>query len=68
MTAPIPGVINAVKVKAGDQVKAGDELFVLEAMKMNNSIRAPKAGTVANVYVNVGEQVKHGQPLMDYAD
>ncbi|ABU57066.1 biotin/lipoyl-containing protein [Roseiflexus castenholzii] len=62
--APIPGVILAVRVKPGDQVTAGQEVCVLEAMKMQNSIRAKQSGVVSAVYVSDGQHVKHHQPLM----
>ncbi len=66
--APIPGVILSVAVCAGATVKAGQELCVLEAMKMKNAIRATRAGVIANIYVSEGDHVKHGQVLVDYAD
>ncbi|MCS6839279.1 MAG: biotin/lipoyl-containing protein [Roseiflexaceae bacterium] len=62
--APIPGVILAVRVKPGDRVTAGQEVCILEAMKMQNSIRAKHSGVVAAVYVSDGQHVKHHQPLM----
>jgi len=67
VTAPIPGVIINVAVKAGDTVKLGQELCMLEAMKMKNPIRATKEGKIASVMVNVGDHVKHGQTLLEYA-
>lgn len=66
--APIPGVIISVSVKAGDKVTFGQELCVLEAMKMKNIIRANRAGTVAAVCVAAGDQVRHGQALVEYTD
>ena len=65
--APIPGVIQEVNVKAGQTVKKGDVLFVLEAMKMKNNITAMHDGTVASVSVSKGDSVTHGQVLMTYA-
>lgn len=62
--APIPGVIVAVKVKPGDRVAVGQELCVLEAMKMQNVIRSRQAGFVATVDIAEGQQVKHHQPLL----
>ena len=67
VTAPIPGVIQEVNVKAGQTVKKGDVLFVLEAMKMKNNITALHDGKVASVNVNKGDSVTHGQVLMTYA-
>jgi biotin carboxyl carrier protein len=66
--APIPGVILGVAVCAGATVKVGQELCVLEAMKMKNSIRSTRDGVIANVYVSTGDHVKHGQVLIDFAD
>jgi len=67
VTAPIPGVIQEVKVQAGQSVKKGDVLFVLEAMKMKNNITAMHDGKVASVNVSKGDSVTHGQTLMTYA-
>jgi biotin carboxyl carrier protein len=66
--APIPGVILTVAVCAGATVKAGQELCVLEAMKMKNAIRSTRVGTIANIYVAEGDHVKHGQVLVDFVD
>ncbi len=66
--APIPGVILSVAVKPGDTVKSGQELCLLEAMKMKNAIRANRDGKIANVLVASGETVRHGQVLMEFAD
>lgn len=62
--APIPGVVLSVKVKSGDRVTVGQEVCVLEAMKMQNSIRARQAGIVAVVHVADSQHVKHHQPLL----
>ena len=62
--APMPGNILDVKVKAGDSVKAGDVLVILEAMKMENEIVAPQDGTVASVNVNKGDTVNSGDVLV----
>ncbi len=62
--APMPGTIVQVKVKPGDQVEAGQELCVLEAMKMNNSIRATQPGQVAEVCVVIKQSVQHGDVLI----
>jgi biotin carboxyl carrier protein len=65
--APIPGIINKISIQVGAEVEYGQELCVLEAMKMNNLIRAPKAGTIAVIYISEGKQVKHGDILMEFA-
>ncbi len=64
--APIPGVIVSIAVQPGAQVQPGDELLVLEAMKMKNVIRATRIGTIAAVHVSPGQQVKHHDPLISY--
>jgi len=68
ISAPIPGVIIEVAVKAGDRVVYGQELCVLEAMKMKNSIRANRDGTIQEILVSNGDQVKHGQILIRFQD
>lgn len=65
--APIPGVIVSLAVKPGDRVEPGQELCVLEAMKMKNAIRAPRAGQIAAVHINVGEHMRHHELLFEYA-
>ena len=64
VNAPMPGNILKVNVKAGDAVKEGQCLCVLEAMKMENEIMAPKAGTVTQVLVSKGSTVDTGAPLV----
>lgn len=66
VTAPLPGVVIAIKVKAGETVGVGQELLVIEAMKMKNIIRANRAGKIATIAVNVGETVQHHDLLIDY--
>lgn len=67
VAAPMPGVILRLAVAPGAQVRRGQDLAVLEAMKMENLIRAPRDGTIAEVCVAAGQQVAHGQPLLRYA-
>ena len=64
VTAPMPGNILKVNVTAGQAVKEGDVLCVLEAMKMENEILAPKAGTVTSVAVSKGSTVDTGAALV----
>ena len=64
VTAPMPGTILKVNVKVGEAVKAGTVLCVLEAMKMENEIMAPKAGTVTQVLATKGGSVDTGAPLV----
>jgi len=63
IAAPMTGKILSVKVKKGDQVKLDQVICVLEAMKMENEITAPKAGTIREVYVSEGSSVSEGEPL-----
>ncbi|MDP9442806.1 MAG: biotin/lipoyl-binding protein, partial [Actinomycetota bacterium] len=63
VTAPMPGSVLSVAVRAGDRVAAGDTLAVLEAMKMELALKAPYAGVVAHGDVRAGEQVTLGQTL-----
>ena len=65
--APIPGSIARVLVEPGAQVQAGQPLLVLEAMKMDNPINAPRAGTVERVNVVVGQSVALGVVLLEIA-
>ena len=64
VNAPMPGNILKVNVQNGQAVKAGEVLVVLEAMKMENEIMAPKAGTVTQVLVSKGSTVDTGAPLV----
>ena len=66
VTAPLPGVIKSVAVRPGQQVSPGDELLVIEAMKMDNIIRASRDGTVETIYVSEGHQVAYGERLLEY--
>ena len=66
--APIPGNIVAVNVKSGDKVTVGQELCVLEAMKMRNAIRSGRSGTISAVHVAVGKTVLHNDLLFEFAD
>ena len=63
VTAPMPGDIVQIHVQAGQAVKAGDPLCVLDAMKMKNTIHAPQDGRVAAVAVNDGQSVEYGVTL-----
>ncbi len=63
INAPMPGTILDVKVSVGDQVKKGQVLMILEAMKMENEIMAPADGTVTSVGVTKGTAVESGTAL-----
>ena len=62
--SPLPGVILDIKVKEGDEVKKGQTLIILEAMKMENSINADKDGKVTAINVSKGESVLEGTDLV----
>lgn len=64
VTSPLPGVIIAIKVNVGDVVKAGQEVAVLEAMKMENSIEATHDGTVTAINVSKGDSILEGAPVV----
>lgn len=64
VTAPMPGKIVKIVASVGQAVNAGDTLLILEAMKMQNEISAPKAGTVKSFAVNAGDSVKPGQAMV----
>ena len=63
ITAPMPGTILGVNVKEGEQVKAGQPIFVLEAMKMESDITAPVSGVVRGIAVSKGAAVEAGKLL-----
>ena len=65
--APMPGTILSVKVSVGQQVKKGDTVAVLEAMKMENEIPAPQDGTVSSVDVSNGATVETGATIVTLA-
>ena len=66
--APIPGVILTVAVQPGTSVTPGQELCVLEAMKMRNPICSGRAGIIQTVHVTAGKHVQHREVLMEFAD
>ena len=63
ITAPMPGTILAVNVSAGQAVKKGEVLMILEAMKMENEIMCPRDGVVASVHTSKGSAVESGALL-----
>ncbi len=64
VTCPMAGRVVAVSVQVGQTVKEGEQLMVLEAMKMNNYIYAPHDGKISAVFVRVGDAVEEGQLLV----
>ena len=68
ISAPMPGRIVLVKVKDGDKVEAGQELLVIEAMKMELSLKAPQATTIASVHAKAGDFVEADAVLVRFAE
>jgi len=66
--SPMPGTIIAVPVSEGDVVQEGDKVVILESMKMENELRAPRDGVVTHVKVEPGVGVEKGQPLVVISD
>jgi biotin carboxyl carrier protein len=66
--APIPGVILTILVKEGDDVAYGQDLCIIEAMKMRNAIKAARTGRIAAVRVAPGQTVNHHDVLMEYGE
>lgn len=64
VAAPMPGTILDIKVKAGDSVKSGQLIAILEAMKMENEIFCPRDGVVAQVVATKGSSVDTGAPII----
>jgi len=62
----IPGTIREIKVKVGDTITKGDQLMILEAMKMNNEVKALYEGKVKAIHVKEGEMVRKNQLLIDF--
>ena len=66
LTSPVSGTVVTVLVEAGAEVKSGDTLLVLEAMKMETEVTAPKDGKVKSVDVGVGDAVQGGEVLIEW--
>jgi biotin carboxyl carrier protein len=64
LKAPMPGLVVAVRVTEGQEVKKGDVLLILESMKMQNELKAPRDGKVSRIRVKPGESVEQKQPLL----
>ena len=67
LASPLPGVIIEISVKEGQQVKQGQKVVVLEAMKMENEIPAPKDGTITEIHVHKGDTLQEGDPVVTIA-
>jgi biotin carboxyl carrier protein len=68
INSPMPGIIVAVSVAAGDEVAKGQKIVILESMKMENELAAPRAGVVMRVNVASGASVEKGQVLVVIGD
>lgn len=66
IVAPLPGTVTEVNVKVGDIIQGGQQVCVIDAMKMKNAIRATRGGTIASVSVTVGQSVTHRQVLVEF--
>jgi biotin carboxyl carrier protein len=64
LTSPMPGLVIDIPVKEGDQVSEGDVLVVLESMKMQNELTAPKDGTVTQIQASVNDNVERKESLL----
>ena len=67
LASPLPGVIIEISVKEGQLVKAGQKVAILEAMKMENEIPAPKDGTITEIHVHKGDTLQEGDPVVTIA-
>ena len=67
LSAPMPGVLTKLRVEEGQEVKAGEEVGVIEAMKMENSLRSPRDGRILRIEVSQGDSLDTGQVILQYA-
>ena len=67
LAAPMPGVVVAVPVEVGQEVEKGENLIILESMKMQNELKAPRSGTVSGIRVAPGNNVDQNQSLLTLA-
>ena len=68
ITSPLPGIVSKVLVQADQAIESGESLLVIEAMKMNNTIRANRSGVIKQIHVEKGSFVKHHQALIEFVD
>ncbi len=64
-SSPLPGIVLSLAVKVGDQVVTGDDICVLEAMKMQQTLKADWSGVVSAVHATPGQQVQDGDPIVE---
>jgi biotin carboxyl carrier protein len=67
LKAPMPGLVLQVMVQVGDEIKKGDNLLILEAMKMENILKAPADATVKSILIKAGDKVEKNQVLIQFA-
>ena len=66
IVAPMPGLVLSIKTNTGEYADEGQNLLILEAMKMENIIKAPQSGVIAQVHVKQGDKVEKGQLLIEF--
>lgn len=66
LKAPMPGLILSINIEAGQEVKKGEPLLILEAMKMENVIKSPTDGTISQILVKHGQSVEKNQVLIQF--
>jgi len=64
--APMPGLVLEISIEVGQEVKEGDNLLILEAMKMENIFTSPRAGIIKSITINKGQAVDKGQLLLTF--
>lgn len=65
--APMPGLVLNIIAKEGQEIKKGDNLLILEAMKMENILKSPTDGTVKKILINIGDKVEKNQVLIQFS-
>jgi acetyl-CoA/propionyl-CoA carboxylase biotin carboxyl carrier protein len=68
IVSPLQGVVSDIRIKPGDQVKSGQVIFIVQAMKMENEITAPREGTIGEVRAEMGANVQTGSVLANYTE
>ena len=66
LLSPMPGLLVSLSVVSGQMVQAGDELAVVEAMKMENSLKADRQAVVAKLHTSAGQVLEQGQPILEF--
>lgn len=66
LKSPMPGTIISVNIKVGDRIQPGDDIYILEAMKMQQTIRCEEAGIINSIEIESGQQVLDGDTIMTF--